>query len=96
MESISLVQIINNPLFFVLALFFLDQGRMDLNFPLFLFLDHTNSPLIEKNKIKEIFDPKLGARITHSQSIDLKLSRITDIKSQIILNLRNQITDIES
>ena len=39
------------------------------------------------NKIKEIFDPKLGARITHSQKI-----LIIDLRSHI-LNLGSQITE---
>ena len=41
---------------------------------------------MRKNKIKEIFDPKLGARITHSQKI-----LISDYRSQITY-LRSQIT----
>ena len=40
---------------------------------------------MKENKIKEIFDPKLGARITHSQKIWISDHRfhISDHRSQI-------------
>ena len=46
-------------------------------------------------KIKEIFDPKLGARITHSQKILISdhISQISDIESQFS-DLKLQITDL--
>ena len=54
----------------------------------------TNRWTDRQNKIKEIFDPKLGARITHSQKILISdhRSQISDHRSQIS-NLRFHITD---
>ena len=52
---------------------------------------------INKNKIKEIFDPKLSARITHSQKILISdhISDISDLRPQIS-DLRSQITGVRS
>ena len=49
------------------------------------------------NKIKEIFDPKLGAKITHSQKILIsdQISRISDLGPQIS-DHRSQIRDHRS
>ena len=50
---------------------------------------------IHSNKIKEIFDPKLGARITHSQNnLDLR-SQISNLRSYVTY-LGSQITDLKS
>ena len=60
--------------------------------------------LFLQNKIKEIFDPKLGARMTHAQKILISdhMSHISDLKSQItdhrseISDHRSQISDHRS